>query len=109
MNNPYQLTKNTIQVIDEILVLTKDTSEKNENIKTIFLSLVLAERVLDIERVILPPGSGINFPNDKKFTEENLDRIRNEIWKIRKMLNENEVKDILESAGNNLKTRFLIY
>ena len=107
MNNPYQITKNTIQAIDEILAIAKQTSEKYEDLKTIFLLLVLAERVLDLERVILPPGSSTNFPDDKKFTEENLNRLRNEIWKIRQLLNEKDVKELLESIGNNLKTRFL--
>jgi len=107
MNSPYQLTIDTVKAIDEILNIAKQDYTNKERLKTIFLTLVLAERVLDLERVILPAGSGISFPKDKKHTEENLDRIRNSIWEIRKELKKDDVKEVLESTGNALKTRFL--
>lgn len=107
MEFPYEFIKSVVETTDAILQTSKDeTLGENDKVQ-VFMALVLAERLIDKCRVILPTGSGEKFPEDKASIDDALVRIRDEIWDYREDLDDEKVEAYLHSLGEDIKFRAL--
>jgi hypothetical protein len=108
-DNPYANAMRIADVADELVARIRnegDTLDEYQKAQ-IVQSLVIAEEALDKSRSIVPAGSGIDYPDDKKEVERRLDKLRDDITEIVGSMDFEKVKVMLETLGNEIKTHFL--
>ena len=63
------------------------------------ITLVRIEKILDSGRILVDPGES------KQEIHKGLDEVRNDIDKLKEKLNQDRIREMLNSAGEDLKVR----
>jgi len=108
MTNPHKLVSATLDVIDDLLSEVKSERQNKDAKHSIFLTLVLAERMVDMERIFrIHSGPENEFVSEVAKLEVRFNEARKKIWELGDTLDQKELKYSLNALGNGLRTRFL--
>lgn len=105
-DNPYQFIIQTLEVAEKILTEAEKPELSESERGNRFLALVLLERVIDKERIFVPPGSAAKYPEIKSQMEGRYNQFRSKLWDLGGKLKPDELKHDLTFLGDFIKNRF---
>ncbi len=106
-NNLYKQILDLIDVANTLLKYHNERLNYDTNLVKLFLTLVHLECVVDSYRVLIPPGSSFEFPEDKRKVELELSQLRKSIGIIRDKIGQETAEKELSIEGDNFKRYYL--
>lgn len=97
-NNPYHFLENLIDSGNQMINLVDGNDELVANL------VIRLEAVIDIARIIVPPGSGFEFAEEKKQMEANLNEFRKRIAEINDKCDKAVVKEKIKQAHRMIES-----
>lgn len=88
-NSPYSLIFTSLEIAASYIEMLKN--EQNDK-HDIFIALLLLERLIDKQRVLVEPGSGGLYPDEKSKIEQGLGELRVAIHTLGTQIGEEHTK-----------------
>lgn len=106
MPTPYDVIFQSIGVAEQNLSELKNVDINDYKFQDIFIALILNERLIDKQRVIVPPGSGGEYPEQKKEVEMRLGVLRVGIHEAANKLGKDATRAIFAELGDSIKAPY---
>lgn len=108
LNNPYSKLLLVCEAAEAFIAAVQKqpdlAGEDSQN--TTLLCLMDAEDILDVGRMLAPPGASLDFAEDKKEVEERMDAIRSEIALRVERLPKDVFMDLMVYRGRRAQNRW---
>lgn len=104
--SPYAFAFKTLNAAEELLEITKK-QERNFDLEYYIGLLSMLELNIDASRSIVPAGSSVAFPEQKKEIEVRMNNLRREIGKLASTCNYDKLRQKLLDQSLEVQNNFL--